>query len=1182
MAGISLGYGGVFAGTFEDNIDQDPGFLVPTGGDGLLPTPFSYDWRLSVVSPNLNRGTHKQVEYLLPETDCGNSMRIRYGTIDIGAHEKMIPDISVSGTMVIDTLLIADTIKVTDHVIIDDDITLTIAPGCVLQFMGNYKLEVVGTLLATGMEEFPILFTMQDTTGLSSEATQEGGWQGIIIDNAERSGVMHDNDTSRIEYCIIEYVKTKDNYWSGPISTKYFSKLIISNNIIRNNRVFNGSGGIYCDNSEVLIRNNIIENNRVLPGVPSYLNCSGGLSLSKCQGIVDNNIIKGNYSSSKPGGILSASSKLIFSGNTIQNNYAEADAGAVYHWYSEDTLINNTISNNNSPNGLSLWFVSSPSVLVGNLICNNNYGVVGYLSDLILVNNTIANNKHAGMMFTDGDPTIVNCIFTGNGPQLNLQTPADHTILKNCLIEGGLSGIYGSFNGDIQNVLDHEPHFVNPTPDNGIEHSGTDADFSVHSFSRGINNGTADFSELLPLTDINGNLRVYRNRIDIGAFENQDAPPEITKHPFGGKYCSGDTLELFCAAADTALYQWMKDGQLLPGKNARSLIIESVSSADEGNYYCAISNAYDTLETVPAYIDYNQSPQILSDPRDAWTVENREMDLSVSATGENLEYQWFFNDLPIPGAVTSDLRFSIPDSSGEGKYSSMVSNDCAIANSEPADVLLVPQICMVTVSPTTGHNLVVWEKRSKAPLTAYNIYRESAAAGIYDRLATIPYDDLSVLVDTSADPTVQAYLYKITAIDTSGFETDIDLCKPHKTIHLLVTTNPELNTTQLAWDRYYGFEYQTYTIYRSSTGLNFDPVHSMSASLNSWTDPDASTGDLFYRIAVEKPDPCVAADGSKKAGTGPYVHSLSNLDDNKLKAGENPPDSLFLDNNSIDENMLPGSLIGRIVTIDLDTLDAYTYQLVSGEGDDDNSSFSIIGDLLISAASFDYETKASYYVRIRTTDNSAYYLEKSFVILINDTHEGTGTSGETPPDSIYLDNLSIAENNNFGDPIGMLITADKDVSDVHSYMLVNGSGDDDNIMFMITGSVLRAGFSYDYESRSQYTVRVRSTDLGGNQIERIFIIVITDVDETVGIEGKLAGAVQVYPNPFSHTTTISFPNQELQSYKMVLTDISGKICRMEKNISGSSYQLDRRKLSKGIYFIEMKGPQIFRGKIIIE
>ena len=66
------------------------------------------------------------------------------------------------------------------------------------------------------------------------------------------------------------------------------------------------------------------------------------------------------------------------------------------------------------------------------------------------------------------------------------------------------------------------------------------------------------------------------------------------------------------------------------------------------------------------------------------------------------------------------------------------------------------------------NNLVIWEKNSKAPVDRYNIYRESQAAGIYDLLGTVDHEDLSIMVDPTADPTVQAYLYKITGVDTSG------------------------------------------------------------------------------------------------------------------------------------------------------------------------------------------------------------------------------------------------------------------------------------------------------------------------------------------------------------------------------------------------------------------------------
>jgi hypothetical protein len=195
---------------------------------------------------------------------------------------------------------------------------------------------------------------------------------------------------------------------------------------------------------------------------------------------------------------------------------------------------------------------------------------------------------------------------------------------------------------------------------------------------------------------------------------------------------------------------------------------------------------------------------------------------------------------------------------------------------------LAPEICMVTVDEETGFNLVVWEKNSIAPIFAFNIYRESTYSGIYDLIGTVPYDNLSEFTDSAANPAVQAYLYKITAIDQNGDETDPDLCRIHKTIHLLASINPETNATQLDWDRYVGFDYGTYNIYRSDSTFRFEIVHTMASSTSTWADTDPGKGTKYYRIGAVKEESCNPT-GNAKAGTGPYTHALSNLDDNKLK-----------------------------------------------------------------------------------------------------------------------------------------------------------------------------------------------------------------------------------------------------------------------------------------------------------
>ncbi len=77
-------------------------------------------------------------------------------------------------------------------------------------------------------------------------------------------------------------------------------------------------------------------------------------------------------------------------------------------------------------------------------------------------------------------------------------------------------------------------------------------------------------------------------------------------------------------------------------------------------------------------------------------------------------------------------------------------------------------------------------------------------------------------------------------------------------------------------------------------------------------------------------------------------------------------------------------------------------------------------------------------------------------------------------------------------------------------------------------------------------------------------------------------AFTVYPNPFSSGATITFPNPDNHEYKMVLTDISGRIVRKSGNILSGNFLLDRKDLPAGIYIIELKGEKVYRSEIVIE
>jgi len=75
--------------------------------------------------------------------------------------------------------------------------------------------------------------------------------------------------------------------------------------------------------------------------------------------------------------------------------------------------------------------------------------------------------------------------------------------------------------------------------------------------------------------------------------------------------------------------------------------------------------------------------------------------------------------------------------------------------------------------------------------------------------------------------------------------------------------------------------------------------------------------------------------------------------------------------------------------------------------------------------------------------------------------------------------------------------------------------------------------------------------------------------------------IMIYPNPFTQYTIIRLPASSQNPYQLFMWDLSGKLVRQERNISELEYRLNSNGLSRGIYFLEMRGAKLYRGKIII-
>ena len=125
------------------------------------------------------------------------------------------------------------------------------------------------------------------------------------------------------------------------------------------------------------------------------------------------------------------------------------------------------------------------------------------------------------------------------------------------------------------------------------------------------------------------------------------------------------------------------------------------------------------------------------------------------------------------------------------------------------------------------------------------------------------------------------------------------------------------------------------------------------------------------------------------------------FDDVVVTATNESPTGITLSNDSVAENTTAGGIVGAFSTTDPDAEETFAYALTPGQGDTDNSSFSIpvLGNTLVLRTQPDFEIKSSYSIRVRSTDSAGNYVEKSFIIHITDLDD---TPAQPNPNAVLL------------------------------------------------------------------------------------------------------------------------------------------------------------------------------------
>lgn len=149
---------------------------------------------------------------------------------------------------------------------------------------------------------------------------------------------------------------------------------------------------------------------------------------------------------------------------------------------------------------------------------------------------------------------------------------------------------------------------------------------------------------------------------------------------------------------------------------------------------------------------------------------------------------------------------------------------------------------------------------------------------------------------------------------------------------------------------------------------------------------------------------------------------------------------------------------------------------------------------------------------------------------------GNGHIGFVSPTGISLSTFTFNENLKKGSIISYLSSTDPDPSDTHTYSLVPGSGDTDNSSFTILKDQLKINASPDYETKSSYSIRLRTKDSGGLTFEKSFILSVNDLNEDTVLTREIAqklveqqGVDIVIPENYTSIGIDAFLDSKLKS-----------------------------------------------------
>jgi hypothetical protein len=221
------------------------------------------------------------------------------------------------------------------------------------------------------------------------------------------------------------------------------------------------------------------------------------------------------------------------------------------------------------------------------------------------------------------------------------------------------------------------------------------------------------------------------------------------------------------------------------------------------------------------------------------------------------------------------------------------------------------------------------------------------------------------------------------------------------------------------------------------------------------------------------------------------------------------PTALTLSNAAVNENQPAGTVVGSLSGIDPDAGDTLTYALVGGAGSTDNASFTLSGNVLKTAAAFDFEAQSSYGIRVRATDSIGQSVERAFTISVEDL---TGADDNVPP---TLSGVPVSFTVDEGGSVAFAAEAvDPDLGQTVTFSLVGAPASAG--INPITGNFFWA--TTEADGPGTYVFNVAASD-GLAVTERTVTVIVREVNQAPTLLDVPATATTVRGQPLTFTAT---------------------------------------------------------------